>query len=108
MNLDKNTLTTTTVAPTTTTTVTTTAAPTTAATTTAGECDHAFGPWEDIDSTGGRSRTCSKCGIFEFSTATEAEEDTNSGCRGTVGTSIAFVAIVPMLGAAFIAKKKRK
>ena len=99
---------TTTAAPTTTTTVTTTAAPTTAATTTAGECDHAFGPWEDIGSTGGRSRTCSKCGIFEFSTATEAEEDTNSGCSGTVGTSIAFVAIVPMLGAAFIAKKKRK
>ena len=99
---------TTTAAPTTTTTVTTTAAPTTAATTTAGECDHAFGPWEDIGSTGGRSRTCSKCGIFEFSTATEAGEDTNSGCSGAVGTSIAFLAIVPMLGAAFIAKKKRK
>ena len=91
------------------TTATTTVSATTSATTAAdGECEHEFGPWEDIGSTGGRSRSCSKCGIFEFSTVTEAEAVSKSGCGGAIGTSIAFVAIVPMLGAAFVSKKKRK
>ena len=99
---------TTTTAVPTTTEATTTVAPTTAATTSGGECDHAFGPWEDIGSSGGRSRTCSKCGIFEFSTQTEADASEGGGCKSAIGTSIAFLAIVPMLGAAFVSKKKRK
>ena len=91
----------------------TTVATTTAATTTSesandGECEHAFGPWEEIGSSGGRSRTCSKCGIFEFATVTEAEDAKNGGCNSSIGASYAIVAIVPMLGAAFIARRKKK
>ena len=91
----------------------TTVATTTAATTTAesandGECEHAFGPWEEIGSSGGRSRTCSKCGIFEFATVTEAEDAKNGGCNSSIGASYAIVAIVPMLGAAFISRRKKK
>ena len=101
----------TTAAPTTmepTTQANTTVVPTTAATTAGGECEHVFGPWEDIGSTGGRSRTCSKCGVFEFASQTQANATEERGCGSTLGTTYAFIAIVPMLGAAFVTRKKRK
>ncbi len=90
-------------------TTTMTVATTTKSTTAVdGECTHAFGPWEDIGSGGGRSRSCSICGTFEFASATDAEADKKGGCSGSISATYAVVALVPMLGAAFIAKKRKK
>lgn len=71
------------------------------------DCEHSFGDWADIGKTGGRSRTCSKCGTTEFSSKSKAD-DSDEGCGATIGTASVFIAIVPTLGAAFITKKKRK
>ena len=75
--------------------------------TASGDCEHSFGDWVDIGKTGGRSRTCSKCGTMEFSSKSNTD-DSNEGCGATIGTASVFIAIVPMLGAVCIKKKKRK
>ena len=72
-----------------------------------GECDHLFGEWEAIGTTGGRSRTCSKCGIFEFSSKTESETSQPIGCESSFNTAAAFVVFLPILGAIFTIKKKK-
>ena len=91
------------------TTATTAAAATTSATAVdEGECEHDFGPWEDIGSGGGQSRVCSKCGMFEFASATSEATESGVGCQGSIKASYIFIALVPMLGVACIAKKKKE
>ena len=84
---------------------TTVATTTVAATAAGGECDHVFGEWEDIGSTGGRSRTCTKCGIFEFASASTDASD-GGGCNGSIGAPCIVIAIVPMLGVAMTRRKR--
>ena len=72
------------------------------------ECEHDFGPWEDIGSTGGQSRTCSKCGMFEFLSATSEAADSGIGCQSSIRASYIFIALVPMLGVVCLVKKKKE
>ena len=80
----------------------------TASSTEGGDCDHSFGDWEAIGSTGGRSRTCSKCGMIEFSSQAETDANEVGGCESMICTAGIFSVFVPMLGLVFLRKKKRK
>ena len=91
------------------TTATTNVSASTSATTAAvSECEHDFGPWEDIGSTGGQSRTCSKCGMFEFLSATSGADGYIVGCQSSIRASYIFIALVPMLGVVCLVKKKKE
>lgn len=73
--------------------------------TTYGECEHMFDEWVEMESTGGRSRTCILCDIVEYSSASSDDDAPDTG--GATVWIVASCIVVVMVPAAVLTITRR-